>query len=253
MKHRLRLLIIDSRLIEGLLLNVLQDSYEISYADNFSAGLCLAQEHAPALLIINPLLEDNDFRDQLKKTPRTCRIPVLAIIHKDEMHRQKETPVKEWDDFIQSPFEEAELILRIRIMLFNRLQFHERYINFVPEGKEEPSQDIFLKRIKDIVELNLNNCVFGVSGLAKQAGVSQAQLYRKLIGLTGFSPNNYIRHIRLQHAASLLSNGVGNVSEIAYKVGFSSQSYFAKCFKKVHHCAPRQMLQLETSNIRHGL
>ena len=127
------------------------------------------------------------------------------------------------------------------LLILNPL--HERYVNFVPEGNTETAQDRFLKRIKEIIEENLNNNLFGVSDLAFGAGVSQPQLYRKLIALTGYSPNHYIRHIRLKHAARLLSNGTGNVSEIAYRVGFNNQSYFAKCFKAVHQCAPGQMLQ----------
>lgn len=188
-------------------------------------------------------MEETDFRLQLKKTTRTSRIPVLAIIYKDEMNAQPQSFLTRWDDFILNPFEEAELLLRVRIMLINRLQLHERYVNFVPEGNIETSQDRFLKRIKGIIEENLNNNLFGVGDLAFRAGVSQPQLYRKLIALTGYSANNYIRHIRLKHAARLLSNGAGNVSEIAYRVGFNSQSYFAKCFKAVHQCAPKQMLQ----------
>ncbi len=239
---RLRLLIIDKNEMNCAKLMALHDSYEVLYADNVNTGLGMAREHTPSLLIINTLLPENDIRVQLKKTLRTSRIPVLAIINRDEMHTLPQSVLAGCDDFIQSSFEEAELLLRVGIMLAHKLQLHERYVNFVVEGNMETSRDLFLKRIKIIIEKNLNNNLFGVSDLAYMAGVSQPQLYRKLIALTGFSPNTYIRHIRLKHAARLLALGAGNVGEIAFRVGFNSHSYFAKCFKAAHRYNPKQMM-----------
>ena len=236
---RLTLLIIDTQKTACSALHVLQDVYQILYAESFSSGVNLARQYMPALLIVNALSEENDSTRRLKQIPRTCRIPVLAIIQKDDMARQSQS--SGWDDFIQSPFEGAELLLRIRTILLKRLTFHERYVNFAVDGSVEDSREIFLKRIKSIIEANLNNKAFSVGILASESGVSQPQLYRKLIALTGFSPNSYIRHVRLKYAAQLLSAGAGNVSEIAWRVGFNSQSYFAKCFKALHRVAPREM------------
>lgn len=240
--HRFRLLIINKNDVKCTKLMALHDSYEVLYADNFNTGLSMAREQTPSLLIINTLLPENDFRVQLKKTLRTSRIPVLAIIDKEEMHTLPQSVLAGCDDFIQSSFEEAELLLRVRMMLAHKLQLHERYIDFVPEGNMETTRDLFVKRIKGIIEENLNNNLFGVSDLACEAGVSKPQLYRKLIAITGFSPNTYIRHIRLKHAARLLEVGAGNVGEIAYRVGFNSHSYFAKCFKAAHQYNPKQVL-----------
>jgi transcriptional regulator GlxA family with amidase domain len=127
-------------------------------------------------------------------------------------------------------------------MLVNRLQFHDRYVNFTPTSGAEQSADGFLKQVKAVIERNLDNNLFCVADLASGVCVSQAKLYRKLILLTGFSPNNYIRHVRLKHAAQLLSSGAANVGEVAWRVGFNSRSYFGKCFKAVHRCAPGKMI-----------
>jgi len=236
---QLTLLIMDKRKTICGQLQVLRDVYQIIYAEDFDRGMNLASEYMPSLVIINALSGETDSTVRLKQTPRTCRIPVLAIIQKDDMARHFQS--NGWDDFIQSPFEGAELLLRIRTILLKRLAFHERYVNFAVGGSVEDSREIFLRKIKSIIEANLNNNVFSVGTLARESGVSQPQLYRKLIALTGFSPNSYIRHIRLKHAARLLSAGAGNVSEIACRVGFNSQSYFAKCFKAMHRVAPKEM------------
>ena len=241
--YRPRLLVIDK--VDGTNphLNILQDRYEVMYADNFDAGFSTARQLNPALVIINPFLEGDHFGMPLKRKLGSHRVPVLAILPTVHMSALQPVPMKGWDDFIRWPCDEVELLFRVHMMLLNRLQLHARYINFIPDNNDESADERFLKKIKDAIEDNLDNSLFGVGDLAFVAGVSKPQLYRRLILLTGFSPNHYIRHIRLKHAARLLSDGVGNVSEIAYRVGFSSHSYFAKCFKAIHQCAPREMLQ----------
>jgi AraC-like DNA-binding protein len=239
---KLKLLIISAGEADRPAFNALNETYDLMYCDNIHDGLSISREYIPALVIINPFMNQNEFRMQLKKNFRTSRIPILAIIAKHDMHGQSLSCVAEWDDFIQSPFAELELKLRVRIMLINRDRFQERYVNFQP-GPLAVCREGFLKRIKGIIEHNLDNNLFGVRELAREAGVSQPQLYRKLVALAGFSPNSYIRHIRMKQAAYLLAQGDGNVSEIAYRVGFSSHSYFTKCFKAAHHYNPKQVLR----------
>ena len=195
-------------------------------------------------LIITSCEQENNFKLELKKHLRTSGIAVLALMSGDKMGKNKYFSCVGWDDFIRTPFEESELLLRVQMLVRNREYLQNKYIDFRPEVNTESSPEHFLGGIKKIVEENLEKPLFGVSELATEAGVSQPQLYRKLIALTGFSPNGYIRHIRLKHAAHLLSARAGNVSEIAFKVGFSSQSYFAKCFKAVHHQNPKRWARL---------
>ena len=217
----------------------LRARYEIFYSANPEDGLLQARLHKPDL-IINACQQENEFRIQLKKHSRTSGIPLLAIIQGEDVCVEKIFCSSGWDDFIKSPFDERELLVRVRMLLRNKVYLQKKYIDFKPEVEVESGDEHFLKRIKHIVEQNLDKPLFGVSELALEAGVSQPQLYRKLIALTGFSPNGYIRHIRLKHAALLLSARAGNVSEIACRVGFSSQSYFAKCFKALHHQNPKR-------------
>ena len=217
--------------------------YKISYADNPEEGLLLAKLHKPHLIILF-CQEEKGLRVQLKKHSRTKRIPVLRAMAREQLDAIQSCCSREWDDFILVPCEQSELLLRVRTMIANRIYFAEKYVNFLPETAIENCLEKFLQNIKGIIEEHLNDPLFGVAELAREACVSQPQLYRKLIALTGFSPNGYIRHIRLNHAAHLLSERAGNVAEIACRVGFSSQSYFAKCFKAMHHQNPKQVLGL---------
>ena len=99
----------------------------------------------------------------------------------------------------------------------------------------EPSMDeAFLEKLREAVEENLGNEDFGVQELAREAGLSRSQIHRKLHELTGQSTTKFIREIRLEHAMEMLQKEVGTVSEIAYRVGFSSPTYFSTCFHEYY-------------------
>jgi AraC-like DNA-binding protein len=246
-RARLRLLIVNGARDAGTF-GHLKKEYEMIHAAEITHGLLLAQEHAPALLIVDAILLNEDFRSQLTKCFPLKHIPVLAIFQKAELLAQPIPFGSAWDDFLQSPFEAHELLLRVRLMLYNRIAFDDRYVHRQPEESQRVPVNGFLQRIDQLVEENLDNTLFGVAELAVEAAVSQAQLYRKLISLTGLSPNAYIRHIRLKHAVSLLAQGTWNVGEVAYRVGFNSPSYFAKCFKAAHRFNPKEALRRRSFN-----
>jgi transcriptional regulator GlxA family with amidase domain len=100
--------------------------------------------------------------------------------------------------------------------------------------------DRFLKKVMDVIELNMDNSAFSVENLASECALSTVQLYRKLKALTGFTPNELIRNIRLDRAADLLKQKAGNVADVAYKVGFNNMSYFAKCFREKFGSSPSE-------------
>lgn len=110
----------------------------------------------------------------------------------------------------------------------------------------EPSMSqAFLQKLTEVVEKNLDNEQFGVEDLAREAGMSRSQIHRKLQELTGQSTTQFIREIRLQYAMELLRKQVGTVSEIAYRVGFNSPTYFSKCFHDYYGFPPVESAKAE--------
>jgi AraC-like DNA-binding protein len=95
-----------------------------------------------------------------------------------------------------------------------------------------PADEKFLNQLMDIMEKDWNEAGFDIHDLAQQIGVSKSQLYRKTISLTGFSPNDFIKEFKLHKALKLIEKQQGNISETAYQSGFTSPSYFSKCFQK---------------------
>ena len=102
---------------------------------------------------------------------------------------------------------------------------------------------VFLQKLREVVEKNLDNEQFGVNDLAREAGMSRSQIHRKLQELTGQSTTQFIREIRLQHAMKLLRKQVGTVTEIAYRVGFNSPAYFSKCFHDYYGFPPVESVE----------
>lgn len=105
------------------------------------------------------------------------------------------------------------------------------------------SEEKFLTSLMDYVDIIWNNPNFNVDDFSKELGYSKSQLYRKLIGITGKAPNNFIKEYRLHKALDLLHKQHGNISEIAYESGFNSPAYFSKCFKDKYDILPSKYLQ----------
>jgi len=148
------------------------------------------------------------------------------------------------DDFMNLPLQEMELQIRVQNLIQSRKALRHKYshpVELKPAATNILSEnEIFLQRIMKVIEDHMSDTLFGSEQFAREMGLSQTRLYRKLISLTGYSSNDFIRRMRLQRAADLLQKQVGNVSEVAYRVGFNSLSYFAKCFRELHKCTPRE-------------
>jgi transcriptional regulator GlxA family with amidase domain len=148
------------------------------------------------------------------------------------------------DEYLTKPFDAEELLL----IISNQLDHMKHYRSFfskqlVMKGdieKVDSMDDQFMQKVFSIVEAQIENSDFTVEEFAKQAGMSHTQLYRKVMALTGQTPNEFIRSLRLKKAAQLILQQFGNVSDVAYAVGFNNLSYFAKCFKKQFGVSPNE-------------
>lgn len=125
---------------------------------------------------------------------------------------------------------------------------HRMFLQFLSERTSElsitgeetvaPVNETFIKELQGVIEENLSNPVFSVAALCKKLCVSSATLYRKVFYLTGKSPQMFIRSYRLEKARQLLKANLGNVTEVCFKVGFTSTAYFTKCFKEKYNQLP---------------
>jgi AraC-like DNA-binding protein len=152
------------------------------------------------------------------------------------------------DEYLVKPFSLLELVLRIRNSLRTRQNWQKRFSPSPHSALLTPSVDLsderearFLNRLRQTILDNLMTESIDVDWLAAQARMSRTQLNRKLSALTNLSPNRFIQQIRVARAAELLQAGELNVAQVAYQVGFSSPSYFAKVFQAHYGYAPTHL------------
>lgn len=244
--NRCTLLIIDADERTAVALaNLFQNNYNVHLATTSEQGLILAQRTMPDLILAELMMltqEGMPLCAQLKQQHSTSHIPVILLSEQTDHYSKMKGLYLGADDFVSRPFHFLELQMRIQNLIQSRKVLQQKYTRpatHVPGIAGILSEDErFMKQVMAVAEKNLENSSFNIAAFAREMGLSRAQLYRRLIAVTGYSANDFMRRLRLQRAAEMLHKRIGNVSEIAYRVGFTSLSYFARCFKEHHHTSP---------------
>ncbi|MBC6951109.1 hybrid sensor histidine kinase/response regulator [candidate division KSB1 bacterium] len=233
------LLVEDHAELRRYLRQELEPAYRVLEAADGEAGWQMAVETIPDLVICDvmmPKMNGYEFCSRLKTDEHTSHVPVILLTAKagtDDKVAGLETGA---DDYLSKPFAAKELLARVKNLIAQRRKLRQRFAGTVALKPSEIAvtsiDEKFLRRLLEIVEAHLDEEDFGVVAMSREAGMSQPQLWRKIKALTGQSPNQFIRAIRLQRAKQLLEAKTGNIAEVAYAVGFSNLSYFAKCFRE---------------------
>ncbi|MBO1364273.1 substrate-binding domain-containing protein [Prevotella sp. A2931] len=258
------LLIVDDNAdIRHYLRVVLHNRFHIIEAANGQEGLRLAREHIPVLIISDimmPVMNGLELCQQVKGDTATSHIPVILLTAKSEDSQVAEGYKSGADSYITKPFSSAVLMARIDNIMQSREQLRRHYANLstsvVADGVEtstavriddqsQPSvrDQEFIGRLHDIIQRHMIESEFSVEVMGSEIGLSRVQLYRKVKALTGLSPVELLRKSRLNKADQLLRSTGMNISEIAYTVGFTSPSYFSKCFKDEFGIQPVELMR----------
>jgi signal transduction histidine kinase/DNA-binding response OmpR family regulator len=215
------------------------DTYQIIEAVDGQDGYEKATELIPDLVICDlmmPRLDGYGFCKLVKADLRTNHIPIIMLTAKASVEARLEGFELGADDYLAKPFNNTELQVRVRNLLKNRelirnkirQQIAENQLELPLKGNSVDEQ--FLQKINVIIEKNIGDSNFDLEHLAGDLNISSAQLRRKLKAVCDQKPIEFIRNYRLDSAAKMLRNGEGNVSTIAFKVGFESLGYFSKVF-----------------------
>lgn len=226
----------------------LGNQYNFIMAANGAEGLAKADHFIPELIISDimmPVMDGMELCEKLKVNPKTSHVMVILLTAKSMDANRLEGIRKGADVYLTKPFEIDLLDAHIR----NLLQRKQELTNFFrkelmtssssPKGKDNQDNK-FVKKVMDIIAANVDEPEFGVEQISKELGMSATHLYRRLKSLTNHSAQDIIRKYRLKKASLFLKNNEGNVSETMYKVGFSSLSYFSKCFKAEYGLTPKE-------------
>ncbi len=233
------LLVEDNADLQRYVAEGLSESFRLSFAGNGREGIDLAIAESPDLIVSDlmmPKVDGMELVRTVKADERTSHIPIILLTAKADSIARLEGLESGVDDYVAKPFERVELKARIQNLIDSRRKLREKFSVakvFRPnEMKVVSLDDQFMKKVLTVIDAHLSDDLFGVSELGEAVAMSTVQLYRKVKALTGSTPNDLIRNMRLDRAKSLLEQRVGNVSEVAQQTGFRNMSYFAKCFKE---------------------
>ena len=245
------LLIVDDNAdIRTLLKTILQPHYQLLEAADGQEGLRIAHEQVPDLIVSDvmmPVMNGLEFCQHIKTDFVTSHIPVILLTARALNKHQIEGYESGADAYITKPFQADLLLARISNLLKSRLQLRhlwsssEQKEEKAKEPKVEVKENAFILRFKAVVEEKMSDSDLSVEDIGADMNLSRVQLYRKVKALTGSSPVDLLRKARLSEAHRLLMESDLSVSEIAYKVGFTSPSYFTKCFKDEYGKVPGEV------------
>ena len=242
------LVIDDNADIRNYVKTLLAEEYHVLDASEAATGIRLAMKYVPDVIISDVMMPGMDGIEccrRLKTELQTCHIPVILLTacSLDEQRIQGYNGGA--DSYISKPFNSQLLLSRIRNLIDSRRQLRQFFGDNQTLAKEnicDIDKD-FVSRFKSLVEEKMRDPELNVEDLGKDMGLSRVQLYRKLKSLTNYAPNELLRQARLKKAISLLASSEMTVAEIAYEVGFSSPSYFTKCYKEQFGESPTDFLK----------
>jgi signal transduction histidine kinase/DNA-binding response OmpR family regulator/ligand-binding sensor domain-containing protein len=242
------LIIEDNADMRSYIRSVLGAEYAIHEAADGEAGVAKAKEEISDLIICDvmmPKMDGFQVCKALKQDEKTSHIPIIMLTAKAAMENKLEGLQLGADEYLAKPFEPKELLARANNLIELRRKLREKFSVSQPLKPGEIAvtslDDAFLQKIKVVVEQRMEDENFSVEELASEVAMSRMQLHRKLTALTNQSASEFIRYLRLHRAKQMLEHDGGNVSEVAYSVGFGSPAHFAKCFKDQFGVAPSEV------------
>ena len=242
------LIIDDNADIRSYVYSLLHTDYTVIEAADGSDGIRKAMKYVPDLIISDVMMPGIDGIEccrRLKSELQTCHIPVILLTACSLDEQRIQGYDGGADSYISKPFSSQLLLARVR----NLIDSHRRLKQFFGDGQTLVKEDVcdmdknFVEKFKSLLDAKLGDSNLNVEDLGKDMGLSRVQLYRKIKSLTNYSPNELLRIARLKKAASLLASSDMTVAEIGYEVGFSSPSYFTKCYREQFGESPTDFLK----------
>lgn len=242
------LIVDDNKDIRTYIRSIFEGEFKIIEAVNGKDGIEKASLQVPDIIISDLMMPEMDgfeFCKLLKSDERTSHIPIVMLTAKANIESRIEGLELGADDYLIKPFDANEIKVRVR----NLLAIRETLKNYYQKGiidlkptqiKVNSVDESFILRAKEVIERNLSDSKFDIELFADSMSVSSVQLRRKIKALTNQTVVEFIRYYRIERAAQLLSQNAGNISEIAFQVGFDSVSYFGKIFQDIHGVSPSE-------------
>lgn len=260
------LIIEDNFDMQSHIKQVIEQEHHCMLASSGELGLSIAQEYIPDLIICDIMLTGIDgfeVLQQLKENELTSHIPIILLTARSDLDSRLHGLNLHADDYLSKPFNQKELLVRIENLIKSREKLQQSHLRkfqaiqisdrkdashekltllTVGENDLYSEQDKFIEKLEITIAKMYIDPELDISQLASDMAMSDRQLQRKIKVLLGTTPSNFIKEFRLKKAQELLKSGA-QIGRIALDVGFSSQTYFGRCFKETYQCTPKQYQQ----------
>ncbi len=241
------LIVEDNSDVRAYIREQTEEEYCVLEAGNGEEGVLIARENIPDVILTDVMMPKMDgylFSKEIRGDERTSHIPIIMLTAKAGLDDKIEGLETGIDAYLTKPFSAKELRVQIKNLIIQRKELRKRFAKATvikPSEVTTASVDqLFLQKAINFIESNFENEQFGIEQLAKFVGMSVSQLNRKLNALVDQPAGQLIRSLRLQRAADLLKQNIGNVAEVCYQVGFNDQAYFSRAFKKQFGVSPTE-------------
>jgi signal transduction histidine kinase/DNA-binding response OmpR family regulator len=246
MKQPVILIVEDESDVREYVIDCLGNKYSTIESTDGEQGLQIALESDPDLIICDimmPKMNGLELTKILKSDYKTCHIPIILLTAKTSLEHKLEGLEEGADSYISKPFNKQHLIIRVRKLLEQRNKIREHYkdnLDFEMDEQLNSMDKKFLTKLTSYIDNKEEDNDFTVTELSKKLGMSRVHLYRKIKKLTDMSVSEFIVSVKLKRSLTLLRNSGKTIAEIAYEVGFSNPSYYARCFKNQFKILPSE-------------
>lgn len=240
------LIVEDNEELNRFIVNYFQENFTVISAINRIQAIKILENFSPDLIIsdiVMPELDGLELCKYVKTKTLYSHIPIILLTAKTDIKYKIEGLEYGADAYMEKPFSVEHLEAQVINLLENREKLKANFINSpltaIKSIGGNKADETFLVQITEIIEANIEDINFSVEELSLQLAMSRSNLHRKVKGISGLAPNDFIRLVRLKKAVKLMSAGENRINEICYLVGFNTPSYFAKCFQKQFGILPK--------------
>ena len=246
--RRTILVVDDSQDMQQFLVGIFNRDYNVeSASDGEEAEQIIRSKHIDLVVtdLMMPNIDGLELTQFIKKNPDTDHIPVILLTAKTAIESRLQALQYGADDYVTKPFEPEYLRARVQNILAQRTHleqsYRQRLMRLEPQKSDEPVPgDSFLAKLLDIMDKQMDNNTLTVDELVEEMNMGRTVFFNKLKNLTGLSPVEFIREMRIKRAAQLLEDRKYNITEVTYMVGMNDSRYFSKCFKNTYGVTPSE-------------
>ncbi|MDR0697792.1 MAG: response regulator [Tannerella sp.] len=244
------LIVEDQPCMRKFISEEIKNSYETLEAGNGKEALDLLNKNMVHLIISDimmPVMDGFELCNAVKNDVRFSHIPFIILTAQHNMQSRLKGLNKGADAYMEKPFSLEHLHAQIENLLKSRLALHRSYLEkpLIPIQSlvMTPVDDIFINKLNGYIEAHLTNKNISMEMLAGEMNMSSSSLYRKVKGISGLSPVDFIRMVRLKKAVEIMRSGEKRINEIAFLVGFSSPAYFSTIFQRQYGKSPSEYMK----------